>query len=53
VAESLDSVAASEWDALAGEDDPFIEHAFLHALESGFVRTGNKPRKLLDVCLRT
>ena len=34
MAESLDSVAASEWDALAGEDDPFIEHAFLHAVET-------------------
>jgi Peptidogalycan biosysnthesis/recognition len=34
VAESLDSVTASEWDALAGQDDPFIEHAFLHAVET-------------------
>jgi predicted N-acyltransferase len=27
------SVPAEQWDALAGEDDPFIEHAFLLALE--------------------
>ncbi len=27
-------VPASDWDALVGEDDPFVEHAFLAALES-------------------
>lgn len=26
-------ISAPDWDALTGEDDPFIEHAFLHALE--------------------
>lgn len=26
-------VDAREWDALTGDDDPFVEHAFLHALE--------------------
>ena len=29
----IGAVAAADWDALAGQDDPFIEHAFLHALE--------------------
>lgn len=34
-------VAAADWDALAGDDDPFVEHAFLHALEeSGSVGAG-------------
>jgi hypothetical protein len=28
------SLDAREWDALAGEDDPFVEHAFLVALEA-------------------
>src|SRR5689334_8923767 len=26
-------ISAPDWDALTGDDDPFIEHAFLHALE--------------------
>ncbi len=29
----VEGVAAADWDALCGQDDPFIEHAFLHALE--------------------
>jgi predicted N-acyltransferase len=31
---SIDDVPAAEWDALTGEDDPFLEHAFLAALEA-------------------
>jgi predicted N-acyltransferase len=31
---SLAEVKAEQWDALAGEDDPFVEHAFLRALET-------------------
>lgn len=27
-------IPAGDWDALTGQDDPFIEHAFLHALET-------------------
>src|SRR3954469_5038724 len=30
----LDTLNAAEWDALAGDDNPFLEHAFLHALEA-------------------
>jgi len=30
---SIEAVSAAEWDALTGADDPFVEHAFLHALE--------------------
>lgn len=44
------AVPAREWDALAGEDDPFVEHAFLAALErSGSVseEAGQVPRTLL------
>jgi predicted N-acyltransferase len=29
----LSEVDADAWDALTGEDDPFVEHAFLHLLE--------------------
>lgn len=29
----LSDVDPHEWDALAGDDDPFAEHAFLHTLE--------------------
>lgn len=30
----LASIEPDAWDALIGEDDPFVEHAFLHALEA-------------------
>ncbi|HJL14648.1 MAG TPA: GNAT family N-acetyltransferase [Sandaracinaceae bacterium LLY-WYZ-13_1] len=30
----LDGLDPAEWDALAGDDDPFVEHAFLRALET-------------------
>lgn len=33
VIDRVASVPAPEWDALAGDDDPFLEHAFLAALE--------------------
>ncbi|MFT4977587.1 MAG: putative N-acyltransferase [Myxococcota bacterium] len=33
VVDQISRVSAVEWDALAGADNPFIEHAFLHALE--------------------
>ena len=39
---SLKSVDPGAWDALAGEDDPFVEHAFLSLLEeSGSVGRGS------------
>lgn len=31
---SLAAIEAGAWDALAGDDDPFVEHAFLRALET-------------------
>lgn len=38
---SLADVPAEEWDALAGDDNPFVEHAFLNLLEtSGSVGPG-------------
>jgi predicted N-acyltransferase len=46
VAESLSEIAAEDWNALVGRDDPFLEHAFLSALErSGCVggETGWQP----------
>ncbi len=47
---NLSSVPAAAWDALVGEDNPFIEHAFLHGLEqAGCVGegTGWQPLHLL------
>ncbi|MFA9472874.1 MAG: peptidogalycan biosysnthesis protein, partial [Deltaproteobacteria bacterium] len=39
---SLGSVDADAWDILVGEDDPFVEHAFLSLLErSGSVGRGS------------
>lgn len=46
---SLADIGPSAWDAIAGDDDPFVEHAFLFALEeSGSVGrgTGWEPRHL-------
>lgn len=40
-AAQLTQVSADAWDALVGDDDPFVEHAFLAALEqSGSVGRG-------------
>jgi predicted N-acyltransferase len=50
VVDNVTSVAAAEWDRLAGDDDPFLAHAFLAALEaSGSVgaRAGCEPRIVL------
>jgi predicted N-acyltransferase len=50
VAEDLRDVPAAAWDALAGEDNPFVEHAFLASLEVfGCVgpKAGWVPRHLL------
>ena len=39
--ESLNELEPAAWDALTGQDDPFVEHAFLHTLErSGSVGPG-------------
>ena len=36
------SFDASEWDACAGPDNPFVSHAFLSALEKSGSATANK-----------
>jgi predicted N-acyltransferase len=43
-------VTPDEWDALAGQDDPFLEHAFLSTLEASDsvgARAGCEPRLVL------
>ena len=50
VIDRLDQIPASEWNALAGDANPFLRHEFLHALEaSGCVsaRTGWQPQHLV------
>jgi uncharacterized protein len=50
VVRRIAEVPADDWDALAGRDNPFVEHAFLALLEeSGCVgaRTAWQPRHLL------
>ncbi|MDW8443393.1 MAG: GNAT family N-acetyltransferase [Acetobacteraceae bacterium] len=45
--ERIADVATSDWDACAGDDNPFVSHAFLSALEdsgSATPRTGWLPR---------
>lgn len=46
---AIEAVAATQWNALTGDDHPFLRHEFLHALEaSGAVNrsTGWVPRHL-------
>ncbi|MBA2934012.1 N-acetyltransferase [Sphingomonas sp. CGMCC 1.13654] len=46
VAPSIGSIAAADWDACAGPDNPFLSHAFLSALEdsgSAVSRAGWQP----------
>lgn len=45
----LSEIDAASWDALAGEDDPFIEHAFLSALEETGVVGGDSGWEPLHV----
>ena len=50
VADDIAKIAAADWDACAGADNPFVSHAFLSALEaSGSVtaRTGWLPQHVL------
>ena len=35
IASGVDAVAAEDWDACAGDGNPFVSHAFLKALEDG------------------
>jgi predicted N-acyltransferase len=46
MADGVGAFAAAEWDACAGDDNPFVSHAFLSALEesgSAVARTGWQP----------
>ena len=50
VISTINEVAAEEWDACAGQTNPFVHHAFLNALEeSGSVsaKTGWQPQHLV------
>src|SRR6185295_1735841 len=50
VVDGIDKVAAADWDACAGPDNPFVSHAFLKALEdAGAVsaETGWLPQHLV------
>jgi len=50
VINSMDKIAASDWNALAGNANPFLRHEFLHALEAtGCVdaKTGWQPQHLV------
>ncbi|MGC6329882.1 GNAT family N-acetyltransferase [Rhizorhabdus sp. FW153] len=49
-AEGVASIAATDWDACAGSDNPFLSHAFLSALEesgSATARAGWQPLPIL------
>jgi uncharacterized protein len=38
--QGIDRIPAAAWDACAGPDDPFVSHAFLHALEASGSASG-------------
>ena len=43
MADGIGALDAGEWDACAGEDNPFVSHSFLSALEdsgSAIAQTG-------------
>jgi predicted N-acyltransferase len=40
LAQGIDEIAATDWDACAGADQPFLSHAFLKALETSGCATG-------------
>jgi predicted N-acyltransferase len=40
LAQGIDEIAAADWDACAGADQPFLSHAFLRALETTGCATG-------------
>lgn len=47
---AIDEISAADWDACAGDDNPFVCHAFLSALEesgSASMQTGWVPRHLV------
>lgn len=52
VFQSIAALEAPEWDALAGEDDPFVEHAFLEALEHSGSVGGESGWTPLHLCAR-
>ena len=50
IVERISDVAAADWDACAGSDNPFVSHAFLEALEasrSAVAQTGWAPRHVV------
>ncbi len=50
IVERISDVAAADWDACAGGDNPFVSHAFLEALEasrSAVAQTGWAPRHVV------
>ena len=48
----IGAASAADWDALTGQDDPFIEHAFLHALEQSGSVGGDSGWAPLHVLVR-
>ena len=47
------AIDATEWDALAGQANPFISHAFLHALEIGGAVGGDSGWDSMHLLLRS
>jgi predicted N-acyltransferase len=50
VVAQIADIAASDWDACAGSENPFLSHAFLHALEASkcaTARTGWQPQHVV------
>ena len=47
------AIDAAEWDALAGQANPFISHAFLQALEKGGAVGGDSGWNPMHLLLRS
>ena len=46
------AINASEWDAIAGKQNPFLSHSFLAALEAGGAVGGNSGWEAMHLLLR-
>ena len=46
------AISASEWDAIAGKENPFLSHSFLAALEAGGAVGGNSGWEAMHLLLR-
>ena len=53
ISNEIVAIDADEWDAIAGKKNPFVNHAFLTALETGGAVGGNSGWSAMHLLLRS